>query len=103
MSVAENVWLGHEPMRLGGIDRRAMRENTAELLTTFADVFSVPVTPDTVVDSLPSSERQLVEVVKALAWRPWVLVLDEATASSTVAKSTGSSNWCAPGAIRAWR
>lgn len=81
LSVAENVWLGHEPMRLGGLDRRAMREQTADLLTNFADVFAVPVTPDTVVDDLPSSERQLVEVVKALAWRPRVLVLDEATAS----------------------
>lgn len=81
MSVAENVWLGHEPRRLGGIDRRAMRERTAELLQRFSDVFAVPVTPDTVVDDLPSSERQLVEVVKALAWQPRVLILDEATAS----------------------
>lgn len=81
MTVAENVWLGHEPMRLGGIDRRAMREQTAQLLTNFVDVFAVPVTPDTVVGDLPSSERQLIEVVKALAWRPRVLVLDEATAS----------------------
>src|SRR5690606_26434375 len=39
------------------------------------------VEPDTLVDSLPPSERQLVEVVKALAWRPRLLVLDEATAS----------------------
>lgn len=81
LSVAENVWLGHEPMRLGGIDRRAMRERTAELLTKVEQVFTVKVTPDTHVGALPPSERQLIEVVKALAWRPRVLVLDEATAS----------------------
>ena len=81
LSVAENVWLGHEPVRRGGIDRRTMKGRTAELLASFAGVFSVPVEPDTLVDSLPPSERQLVEVVKALAWRPRLLVLDEATAS----------------------
>src|SRR5690606_28120201 len=52
LSVAENVWLGHEPMRLGGIDRRAMNDMTAELLTNFEDVFAVPVTPGTVVGDL---------------------------------------------------
>ncbi len=81
LSVAENVWLGHEPVRWGGIDRRALRERTAELLKNLEGVFTVPVEPDTLVDTLPPSERQLVEVVKALAWRPRVLVLDEATAS----------------------
>lgn len=81
LSVAENVWLGHEPRRLGGIDRRAMRHATSRLLESFQDVFTVPVTPDTTIDRLPASERQLVEVVKALAWRPSVLVLDEATSS----------------------
>lgn len=81
LSVAENVWLGHEPRRMGGIDRRAMRAKTAELLESFQDVFTAPVSPDTTVERLPASERQLVEVVKALAWQPRVLVLDEATSS----------------------
>lgn len=81
LSVAENVWLGHEPTRAGGIDRRTLRERTAELLEAFGGVFSVPVTPSTPVEDLPTSERQLVEVAKALAWNPTVLILDEATAS----------------------
>lgn len=81
MTVAENVWLGHEPTRLGGVDRRALLERTAELLTNFRGVFTEDVEPNTIVGGLPNSERQLVEVVKALAWEPSVLILDEATAS----------------------
>src|SRR5690606_7114238 len=81
LSVAENVWLGHEPMRLGGVDRRELRRRTAELLELFAGAYTVPVSPDLAVKDLPPSVRQLVEILKALARRPSVLILDEATAS----------------------
>lgn len=81
LTVAENVFLGNEPTRLGGLDRRLMQHRTAELLGSFAGVFTVPVTPGTVVGNLPPSERQLVEVVKALSRQPRALILDEATAS----------------------
>lgn len=81
MTVAENVWLGHEPTRRGGVDRRAMRERTAELLELFAGTFAVRVTPDTVVADLPQAGRQVIEVLKAYSWSPRVLILDEATAS----------------------
>jgi len=81
LSVAENVFLGNEPTRLGGLDRRTMRDHTAELLSNFEGVFTVPVTPASVVGGLPPSERQLVEVLKALSRQPRALILDEATAS----------------------
>lgn len=81
LTVAENVWLGHEPMRLGGLDRNAMRRRTGELLDLFEGTFAVPVTPESIVKDLPPSERQLVEILKAISIRPRVLILDEATAS----------------------
>ena len=81
LTVAENVWLGHEPMRLGGLDRATMRIRTKQLLELFEGTFAVPVEPDGTVRDLPPSERQLVEILKALSLEPRVLILDEATAS----------------------
>lgn len=81
LSVAENIWLGHEPVRRGGLDRRSMRRRTQELLDLFADVMSAAVTPDSRVSDLSPSERQITEILKALAREPRILILDEATAS----------------------
>lgn len=81
LTVAENVFLGHEPRRAGGLDRRAMQRRSAELLALFDGAYTVPVAPNTVVDRLPPSERQLVEIVKAVSRQPRALILDEATAS----------------------
>lgn len=82
MSVAENIWLGHEPLRFGiGIDRRAMREQTKALLGLFEGTFQSDLTPDVPVSALPSDERQLVEILKAYSLSPRLLILDEATAS----------------------
>lgn len=81
LTVAENVFLGHEPTRRGGVDRAAMRERTRELLEWFGDTFATAVDPDTLVLDLAPSERQLIEVLKALSQEPRALILDEATAS----------------------
>ena len=80
MTVAENIFLGHEPSRLGAwVQRREMRKSARALLELFKG--TLHVSPDDPVTALPPSERQIVEILKALSQNPRVLILDEATAS----------------------
>ncbi len=80
--MAENIWLGHEPLKLGiGIDRKAMRRQTEEHLELFAGTFQSDLTPDISVSALSPDERQIVEILKAYSHAPRLLILDEATAS----------------------
>ena len=80
MSVTENIFLGHELSR-GGVQlrRKAMRREARRLLELFKG--TVTATPDDLVMGLSPSERQVVEILKALSQDPRVLILDEATAS----------------------
>ncbi|WP_326796705.1 sugar ABC transporter ATP-binding protein [Streptomyces sp. NBC_01808] len=77
-TVAENVFLGREPVRRGLVDRRAMERRTAELL---AELDETGITPHTLVKDLSVARQQTVEIVKALAASDVrVLVMDEPTA-----------------------
>jgi len=81
MSVAENIWLSHEPRRGMGINWGEMRRRTQDLLNLFAGTISARLEPDTPVTALPPDERQIVEILKALSSDPRLIILDEATAS----------------------
>ncbi len=81
MTVAENVWLGHEPLRLGRVDTRRTRSETQALLDLFAGTVQSSLTPDALVADLPPDERQIVEIIKAISRQPRLVILDEATAS----------------------
>jgi ribose transport system ATP-binding protein len=81
MSVAENIWLTHEPYHLWRVNRRAMRQQTQALLDLFGGTYRPSLQPDAPVKSLPPDERQIVEILKALSFKPRVMILDEATAS----------------------
>ena len=78
LSVAENVYLGMEPVRSGLLDRRAMRIGAAAAL---AELGAEGIDPDSVVGMLPIASRQLVEIARAVAAGCRVLVLDEPTSS----------------------
>lgn len=78
MTVAENVFIGHMPRRLGMLDRATARRRTRTLL---ARVGLPGLDPDTKVVSLGLNVRQLVEIAKALAREARVLVMDEPSAA----------------------
>ncbi|HET9003871.1 MAG TPA: sugar ABC transporter ATP-binding protein [Gemmatimonadaceae bacterium] len=79
LSVAENLFMGRMPSRLGWVDRRAMRARARELL---AEV-GLDVDPATRVSELGVSHQQLVEIAKALSMGARLLIMDEPTASLT--------------------
>ena len=82
MTVAENIWLNHEPMRWGvRVDRAEVYRRTETLLALFAGTVQPTLTPDTPVIALPPDEKQIVEILKALSRKPRLVILDEATAS----------------------
>lgn len=78
MTVAENIFLGSEPRRLGGfIDWPKVYRDARALL----DRFKVDLDPSATVGSLGVGQKQLVEIVKALAKDSKILILDEPTAA----------------------
>jgi ribose transport system ATP-binding protein len=82
MTVAENIWLTHEPRRLGVfVSPKQVQVQTARLLGLFAGAISPALDPHALVRDLPPDEKQIVEILKALSQEPRVIILDEATAS----------------------
>jgi ribose transport system ATP-binding protein len=78
LSVAENIFLGIEPRRSGWLDRRALNQQTADILKSFQHSDIAPERP---VASLPIAARQIVEICRALAQRASLILMDEPTSS----------------------
>jgi len=77
-TVAENVFVGREPVKRGIVDRRAMERSTGALLD---EVGESSFTPQTLVRRLSVAQQQVVEIVKARSLNARILVLDEPTAA----------------------
>lgn len=81
LTVAENIWIGREPMRGPFIDKAKQNRRTEELLQSLQ---IHGVTPTTVVSSLTVAKQQMVEIAKALSFdSTCILIMDEPTAALT--------------------
>lgn len=80
MTVVENIMLGSETVKTGGIlDRRTVSEKIREL----SHRYNLDVDPDAVIEDLPVGMRQRVEIVKTLYRNADIVILDEPTAVLT--------------------
>lgn len=79
LSVAQNIYLGHEPVRGPFIDEHRLHQGAREVLS----LVGIRLDPRTPVSQLTVAQKQLVEVAKALSRRARLLIMDEPTASLT--------------------
>jgi len=84
LSVSENIFAGRQPVTsLGAVDFGRMRDITKDLLQDL----EVGIDPSTPVALLSPSQRQLVEIAKALSQKVQILILDEPTSSLTISEA----------------
>ncbi len=77
LSVAENIFIGRYPRKLGGIDWRGMRQQASELLERMQVRIDVALP----LAHYPLAIQQMVAISRALLVSAKVLILDEPTSS----------------------
>jgi ABC-type sugar transport system ATPase subunit len=77
LSVAENLFMGHEPGRFGFVSRGAEKVEARELLGRVG----LQTSPDRLAGGLTVAEQQRLEIAKALAIEAKVVIMDEPTAT----------------------
>lgn len=79
LTIAENMFLGREPLKHGLIDTKKMNSDAKELLLKLG----VDIDPTTITGELQVSKQQMVEIAKALSINAKVLIMDEPTSALT--------------------
>ena len=80
MTVAENIYLGREPIsRFGLIDKKKMVADTRALL----ERLEISINPNTVMRNLSVANTQMVEIAKAISYNSSLIIMDEPTSAIT--------------------
>ncbi len=79
MTIAESIFLGREPTRLGGvwIDRGAMNQQTRDLLKRVG----LALDPNQLMIDLGVAQQQMVDIAKALSYGADLIIMDEPTSA----------------------
>lgn len=81
LSIEENIFLGRIPRKkflgLNLVDSQSMHQRTRELMQRI----NLNADPTTIAGRLSISEKQMIEIVKAVAFNAQVIVMDEPTSS----------------------
>jgi len=83
LTVEQNLFLGHEKVAFGLLDRKAMRQAAREIIIRLG----FDLQPERKVRDLSRAHQQMVEIAKALLTDVHLLILDEPTASLTDAEA----------------
>ncbi len=78
-SVTDNLFLGRYPTRGGIIDENKMLIEANKLFASL----NMNVNPSTIMRTMSVSQRQMVEIAKAVSYNAKIIVLDEPTSSLT--------------------
>ena len=78
-NIMENIWLGRFPMKGFLVDEKKMYEDTKKIF----ERLGIKLDPRDDVGTLSVSQRQMVEIAKAVSYDAKILVLDEPTSSLT--------------------
>jgi methyl-galactoside transport system ATP-binding protein len=83
-NVMDNIWLGRYKQmraneRLPFLSEKKMYDATKEIF----DKLEISIDPKTRMDTMPVSQRQMVEIAKAVSYNAKIIVLDEPTSSLT--------------------
>ncbi|AUH32996.1 sugar ABC transporter ATP-binding protein [Paracoccus tegillarcae] len=84
LTVEQNIFLGREVLKRGLLDKAEMRRRSRDYLARV----KCTVDPDTPVSRLSNSDKQMVEIAKALSRDARVLIMDEPTAVLTNAEAS---------------
>ena len=78
-SINDNIWLGRYPRKGLFVDEKKMK---ADSLMLFEKI-NIKLDPSTLLHRLSVSQRQMVEIAKAISYNAKIIVLDEPTSSLT--------------------